>query len=96
MKKIISIVCILFLISVAFSGIGISTRIETNETKIIVENNPVSKNIIDYNIINEGGYRVDWSHSLDLIAFDKKQKGGFYDVYVMNLMEQVKTLLLIE
>lgn len=35
-------------------------------------------------ITNDGG-RVDWSHSgNNLIAFDRMEEDGYYDVYVMN------------
>lgn len=39
---------------------------------------------VDDILVKEGGYRVDWSHNLDLIAFDKMRADGYYDVYVMN------------
>jgi len=36
-------------------------------------------------IFKENGGRVDWSHSgNNLIAFDKKKLGGYYDIYVMK------------
>ena len=34
-------------------------------------------------IVEDGG-RVDWSHSNNLIAFDKLGNDGYYDVWVMN------------
>jgi Tol biopolymer transport system component len=42
----------------------------------------------DYSItittITEKGGRVDWSHTLNLIVFDRKGEDGFYDVYIMG------------
>ncbi len=35
-------------------------------------------------VIKEKGGRVDWSHALNVIAFDKRGEDGFYDVYIMN------------
>jgi Tol biopolymer transport system component len=34
--------------------------------------------------ITEKGGRVDWSHALNVIAFDKRGEDGFYDVYIMD------------
>ncbi len=35
-------------------------------------------------IVRENGYRVSWSHTFNLIAFDEKQDDGYYDIYVMK------------
>ena len=40
-----------------------------------------SKNI---RIIKQNGARVDWSHVLNLIAFDKEGKDGYFDLYLMK------------
>lgn len=49
---------------------------------------PDTEPAIEYNIkittITEKGGRVDWSHALNVIAFDKRGDDGFYDVYIMN------------
>lgn len=34
--------------------------------------------------IKEKGGRLDWSHALNVIAFDMRGENGFYDVYIMN------------
>ncbi|RLF39369.1 MAG: hypothetical protein DRN12_07080, partial [Thermoplasmata archaeon] len=35
-------------------------------------------------LVRENGYRVSWSHTLNLIAFDEKQEDGYYDIYAMK------------
>jgi hypothetical protein len=39
---------------------------------------------ISITTIKEIGGRLDWSHTLNVVAFDKRGEDGFYDVYVMN------------
>ena len=34
--------------------------------------------------VKKNGGRVDWSHKLNLMAFDKEGKDGFFDVYTMK------------
>jgi Tol biopolymer transport system component len=34
--------------------------------------------------VTENGGRLDWSKRLNLIAFDRRQEGGYFDVYTMN------------
>lgn len=34
--------------------------------------------------VKEKGGRLDWSHTLNVIAFDKRGEDRFYDVYIMN------------
>lgn len=40
--------------------------------------------LADISVLKEPGGRLDWSHQLDLIAFDQRGDGGYYDVYVMR------------
>lgn len=46
-----------------------------------VGKSPLVKNIKTFT--NQGG-RVDWSHNNNLIAFDRKDEDGYYDVWVMK------------
>ncbi len=41
--------------------------------------------IKDVSVLEHMGGRVDWSHKLDLIAFDKKGKDGLFNLYTMKL-----------
>lgn len=40
--------------------------------------------IKNVSVLEHMGGRIDWSHKLDLIAFDKKGKDGLFDLYVMK------------
>lgn len=44
---------------------------------------PESVSVIITTIKEEGG-RVDWSHTLNCIVFDKPGEDGYYDIYSMN------------
>lgn len=46
---------------------------------------PASETVVkSITTITENGARLDWSHTLDLIAFDRKGEDGYYDVWVMR------------
>jgi Tol biopolymer transport system component len=40
--------------------------------------------VVSITIIKEEAGRLDWSHNLDLIAFDRRGEDGYYDVHVMR------------
>ena len=39
---------------------------------------------VNITTIKERGGRVDWSHALNVVAFDKRGDDNYYDVYIMN------------
>ena len=41
--------------------------------------------VLSFTVISQNGGRVSWSHSRNLIAFDKVGADGYYDVFTMNL-----------
>ena len=45
---------------------------------------PESVYKIEITMLREKGGRVDWSHALNVIAFDKAGDDGYYDVYIMD------------
>ncbi|HDM67257.1 MAG TPA: hypothetical protein ENG62_02590, partial [Thermoplasmatales archaeon] len=73
---LILLVAVIILISTVSIGLQLiwTTTMEEQETSI--NDLPV--------IIRENGYRVSWSHTLDLIVFDEKQRDGYYDIYTMK------------
>jgi len=39
---------------------------------------------VNITTIKERGGRVDWSHALNVVAFDKRGDDNYYDIYIMN------------
>jgi Tol biopolymer transport system component len=54
---------------------------------------PDSVYTIEITALREKGGRVDWSHALNVIAFDKAGDDGYYDVYIMDPDEFDETCL---
>ncbi|PIR43525.1 hypothetical protein COV24_02330 [candidate division WWE3 bacterium CG10_big_fil_rev_8_21_14_0_10_32_10] len=77
MFKILSVFAF-FLIGFLLLGCT-SPQVNTVNNSDIVLDSDFSLQLLS----NEGG-RVDWSHSNNLIAFDKKGSNGFYSVYTIN------------
>lgn len=44
----------------------------------------IEEDCITITTIKERGGRVDWSHLLNVVAFDKRGDDTYYDVYIMN------------
>jgi len=45
---------------------------------------PQKSNIASFEILADPGGRVSWLHSENIIAFDRMEENGFFDVYTMN------------
>jgi hypothetical protein len=82
----------LIALSICVLLVGVSTVPALFTSKIASQSNFGSSEMtvsnenfcVDDILVKEGGYRVDWSHNLDLIAFDQLDVDGYYDVCVMN------------
>jgi len=86
MKKILIAlsICVL-LVGVPLSTAIFMQKIDNSPNPIISGIDPANgKTSIDIEMIKEGGYRVSWSHNLNLIAFDQQESDGYYDIYTMN------------
>jgi len=86
MKKICAILCICNLFVGSILVTACSTTNQSKQLDMIEEHyRTIQKSIVvDYDIIKENAYRVDWSPCLNLIVFDKQQSDGYNDVFLMN------------
>ena len=78
---------LMFLISVVMIGLTYGCVNQTPETQLEDTVKPESASeeySVKISIIMEKGGRVDWSHALNVIVFDKKGNDGYYEVYTMN------------
>ena len=73
----ISAVIILLLVMSGCANQESAKRVDREEPEYIPE-------YVNITTIKDMGGRLDWSHTLNVIAFDKRGEDGFYDVYVMN------------
>jgi Tol biopolymer transport system component len=78
MKKILIVLSICILLA------GVQTTLALSTLKKANQPNFTNENFILEDLVKEDGYRVDWSHNLDRIAFDHKEADGYYDIYTMN------------
>lgn len=69
------------LIAALLSG---CTRQSPDTTPEDTANPDYTEDCITITTIKERGGRVDWSHALNVVAFDKRGDDNYYDVYIMN------------
>ncbi len=76
MKKILITLAVIMLVLALGKSLQRAKKDKTNDLY-------VSKDSI-VSVLKDAGGRVDWSESENLIAFDRRDSDGFYDVFVMD------------